>query len=275
MRFVAVFSRRVCLLGNLNGRRERRTIRPRPPADFWKWVGGGPIDRFHRQSGAPPTGRNRREVQSLMFKLLFRTGVLAAAVVGPMLFFSVSDIWAGAKKASSSLAGVMHTSKDSTPTASISAETSTSTLEGPAVRDFGEIIRFDVTTAWVMSRWARVSTGMAQLQLQGYRVPLVTGTAKDDLAGALTYYFGPEQRVRKITFNGTTGDATRLVRLLTTQYGFRRRMANDSGLFVYEAPNREGGVRSVLRIRPTGVVKANQPYQRFQVDLLLEQPEKG
>ncbi|MBN1589354.1 MAG: hypothetical protein JW888_07560 [Pirellulales bacterium] len=210
-----------------------------------------------------------------MFKLLFRTGVLAAAVVVPMVFFSVSDIWAGAKKVVSSLTGTADTSEAATSTADILPVTSTTPLEGPEVRDFGEVFRFDVTTAWVMSRWARVSTGMAQLQLQGYRVPLVTGTSKDDLAGALTYYFGPEQRVRKITFNGTTGDATRLVQLLMTRYGFRRRVANDSGLFVYEAPHREGGVRSVLRIRPTAVVKANQPYQRFHLDLLLEQPEKG
>jgi len=217
-----------------------------------------------------------QEVQATMFRLLFHTAVLAAAIAVPMLFFSASDIWTGVKKAVSSLMGAADTSDDSTETANIPATTpATPPLEGPEVRDLGEIFRFDVTTAWVMSRWARVSTGMAQLQLQGYRVPLVTGTTKGDLAGALTYYFGPEQRVKKITFNGTTGDATRLVRLLMTRYGFRRRMANDSGLFVYEVPNKQGGAGSVLRIRPTAVVKANQPHGQFHVDLLLERPEKS
>jgi hypothetical protein len=214
-----------------------------------------------------------------MFKLLFRTAVLAAAIGLPMLFFSASDIWAGAKKTVHSLIGggdTAETPASGTAAANVPAPaTATPPLEGSEVRDFGELFRFDVTTGWIMSRWSRVSTGMSQLQLQGYRVPLVTGTAKDDLAGALTYYFGPEQRVKKITFNGTTGDATRLVKLLATQYNFQRRMANDSGLFVYEAPNKEGDVHSVLRIRPTSVVKANQPYQRFHVDLLLNPPEKG
>jgi hypothetical protein len=211
-----------------------------------------------------------------MFKLLFRTAVLAAAIVVPMLFFSASDIWTSAKKTVSSLISGIGASADSTQTANIPATTpATPPLEGPGVRDFGEIFRFDVTTAWVMSRWARVSTGMAQLQLQGYRVPLVTGTGKDDLAGALTYYFGPEQQVKKITFNGTTGDATRLVRMLMTRYGFRRRLANDSGLFVYEVPGKQGGIHSVLRIRPTAVVKANQPHEQFHIDLMLERPEKS
>jgi len=209
-----------------------------------------------------------------MFKLLFRTAVFGAAIFLPMLFFSASDIWTGAKKTVASvLEGVNDT--DSTPATATPppAAPTTIPLEGSEVRDFGEVFRFDVTTGWVMSRWARVSTGMAQLQLQGYRVPLVTGTARDDLAGALTYYFGPEQQVRKITFNGTTGDATRLVRLLVGRYGFHRRLANDGGLFVYEAPDKEGGIHSVLRIRPTGVVKADEPYQRFHVDLVLEPPE--
>jgi hypothetical protein len=62
---------------------------------------------------------------------------------------------------------------------------------------------------------------------------------------------------------------------LTTRHGFVRRIANDGGLFVYEAPGENGAVRSVLRIRPTGVVKSNEPYQRFHVDLMMERPEQG
>ncbi|MBN2216100.1 MAG: hypothetical protein JW719_01860 [Pirellulales bacterium] len=211
-----------------------------------------------------------------MFKLIFRTAVFAAAIFLPMLFFSASDILAGAKKTVASLVGNMK--NKAAPVAAPETPPTTPSippLEGTQIRDFGEVFRFDVTTGWVMSRWARVSTGMSQLQLQGYRVPLVTGTARDDLAGALTYYFGPEQRVRQITFNGTTGDATRLVRLLVGRYGFHRRQANDSGLFVYEAPDQKGDIRSVLRIRPTGVVRADQPHQRFHVDLLLAPPEQG
>ncbi|HEV3024657.1 MAG TPA: DUF6690 family protein, partial [Pirellulales bacterium] len=57
------------------------------------------------------------------------------------------------------------------------------------VVDVQQAFRFDVTSAWVLGRWPRVSAGLSQLDLQGYRVPLVTGTKPDDLAGSLTYYF--------------------------------------------------------------------------------------
>ena len=67
------------------------------------------------------------------------------------------------------------------------------------------------TSAWVLARWPRVSTRLANLDLQGYRVPLVSGTADGDLAGSLTYYFNSQQRVQRITFIGSTGDARPLV----------------------------------------------------------------
>ncbi|HBO43383.1 MAG TPA: hypothetical protein DD670_05525 [Planctomycetaceae bacterium] len=216
----------------------------------------------------------------MLLKLFFRTAVLAAAVIGPMLFYSVSDIWASAKSAVSTLTGGGNqdqsgASSVAPPMVSSQAMSNLPPLEGPEVGDFGEVFRFDATVPWIMSRWSRVSTGMAQLQLHGYRVPLVTGTRPDDLAGALTYYYGPDQRVRKITFNGTTGDAGRLVHFLASRYGFQRRLANDGGLFVYEVPNEKGDIHSVLRIRSTGIVRADQPNQRFHVDLVIEPPQKG
>ena len=57
-----------------------------------------------------------------------------------------------------------------------------------------EVLRFDVTTAWVLSKWPRVSANLAELDMQGYRVPLVTGTGDADVAGSLTYYFNAKQR---------------------------------------------------------------------------------
>ena len=47
---------------------------------------------------------------------------------------------------------------------------------------------------------------LAELDVQGYRVPLVTGTSRDDLAGSLTYYFDKTHHVTHIHFRGTTGD---------------------------------------------------------------------
>ena len=55
----------------------------------------------------------------------------------------------------------------------------TGPIEGYSAHDLGEVLQFDGTPAWVMTRWPRVTAGLAELDLQGYRVPLVTGTAQD------------------------------------------------------------------------------------------------
>ncbi len=145
--------------------------------------------------------------------------------------------------------------------------------DGDQTQDLAEVLRFDVTPGWVTQRWPRVTTGLAQPQLVGYRVSLVTGTTPADLAGALTYYFNPEQHVQRITFRGTTGDVRRLVQILTTRYMFTRRLTNDPGVVLYEGLNAEGQPTNVMRIRAAWVVKANDPYRRFEIDLVMDQPK--
>jgi hypothetical protein len=142
------------------------------------------------------------------------------------------------------------------------------------VHDVADVLRFDVTPDWIVHNWPRVSTGLAHLPLQGYRVPLVTGTAQDDLAGSLTYYFNPHQQVQRITFSGTTGNTGKLVNLVKARFGFTRRLTNDPGVFLYELPDSKGRVNSFVWIRPARVVRANDPYRRFEVALLIERPEK-
>ena len=73
------------------------------------------------------------------------------------------------------------------------------------------------------------STGLTYLQLQGYRVPLVTGTTLADVAGSLTYYFNAQQRVQRITFRGTTGDPSVLATLLAQRLSFRPAADQRSG----------------------------------------------
>ena len=148
-------------------------------------------------------------------------------------------------------------------------------LEGFPTFDFAEVFRFDVTPGWIMSRWSRVSAGLATLQLQGYRVPLVTGTAEDDLAGSLTYYFNSAQQVQRITFSGTTGDTRKLVHFIMGRYGFARRVTNDPSLFLYEIPEPRGLAKNILQIRPARVLTTGQPYQRFEVELAIERPADG
>jgi len=146
-------------------------------------------------------------------------------------------------------------------------------LEGAKVAHLAEVFRFDITPSWVMSRWPRVSTGMGQLQLQGYRVTLVTGTDQADLAGSLTYFFNPRQQLQRIAFYGTTGNPQKLVVLLTNQYHFTRRIVNDPGLFIWEVPELVGKPKSILQMQAAQVIKQNEPYRRFKLSLVLERPE--
>ena len=136
-----------------------------------------------------------------------------------------------------------------------------------------EVFRLEHTTGWVLAHWPRVSAGLAELDMQGYRAPLVTGGLPDDLAGSLTYYFNKHQRVQRITFFGTTGDARRLVALMALRFGFVREIAPDASLFLYRVrENRK--VISELRIKPSSVVRSDSPYTRFDVALLIERPEE-
>jgi hypothetical protein len=144
-------------------------------------------------------------------------------------------------------------------------------LEGAPVKHLGEVFRFDIDPRWIMGRWARVATVTPEADLRGYRVPLVTGTAEHDLAGSLTYYFDPQQRVRRIVFIGTTGDARPLAAFVVRRHHFQRKIAPDPGLHLYQVV-RDGKAQSELRIRPTPVVQAFEPHARYSVELWLERP---
>jgi len=139
-------------------------------------------------------------------------------------------------------------------------------------QDLAEVLRFDITPGWILSRWPWVSAGLAQLDLQGYRVPVLTGASQEDLAGAMTYYFNPRQKVQRITFQGTTGDPGKLIRLVTEKFRFGRRLTNNPGLFRYEVAEPKGPPKSYLDIR---LVRPTDPAHRFEVSLVVETPEEG
>jgi hypothetical protein len=135
-----------------------------------------------------------------------------------------------------------------------------------------EVLRFDVSVGWILAKWPRVSAGLSQMDLQGYRVPWVSGTAQDDVAGALTYYVNPRQEVQRITFQGTTGDARKLLQLLVTQYHFARRLTNDPQIFRYEVAEPAGPPESFLDLRLAKVIKTEDAYHRFEISLVIERP---
>lgn len=138
-----------------------------------------------------------------------------------------------------------------------------------ATQNLAEVLRFDVSPGWIMSRWPWVSAGLSQLPFQGYRVPLVSGGAENDVAGALTYYFNAQQQAQRITLQGTTGDAGKLIQILAARFHFGRRMMNDPSVFRYEVPEPQGSPKSFLEVR---LVRPNDSFHRFDVNLVIERP---
>lgn len=143
-------------------------------------------------------------------------------------------------------------------------------VEGPPAR-LDEILRFDITPEAVVSRWPRVSTGLADLELMGYRVPLVTGSGQADLAGSLTYYFDQHRQLRRIMFKGTTGDLAAL-RGVLSRFGMVHRPTNDPALMVFEARGPNGKTNGLARIRTAPVIQASDPLRRYEVHLVVDRP---
>ena len=140
---------------------------------------------------------------------------------------------------------------------------------GPPVRDFGEVLRFDVSPAWVTGRWPRVSTTLSEQGMEGLRVPLVTGTRPDDLAGSLTYYFDRYQQVQRLTFEGYTGDERRLLSIVTHYYGLRSEPSLHAGMYI----TRWNGIpTSLLRITRAPIVTHASPRSQLHVLLELNRP---
>ncbi len=146
----------------------------------------------------------------------------------------------------------------------------------PPIVEMSEVFRFDVSPDWVVSRFPRVTSGLAILNFQGYRVPLVTGTAEDDLAGTVTYYFDASRQVRRIVFEGTTGNPNRLLAFLATYYGFVYRPTNNPAVYLYVVPEEgsRGETHSYLWIRPRGILTDSDPQHRFDLSLVLERPSR-
>ena len=140
-------------------------------------------------------------------------------------------------------------------------------------QQFAQFFNFGITKGWVRGRWQRVSTQLGTLELQGYRVPLVTGTQLDDLAGSLTYYFDSEQQLQRITFQGTTGDINRITQMLAARYDMAHKPTDDPSLVLVESRRRWGTkLVSQLRIRDAAVATAENAHRRFQLALVLERP---
>ncbi|MFG0291370.1 MAG: DUF6690 family protein [Rhodopirellula sp. JB044] len=142
-------------------------------------------------------------------------------------------------------------------------------LAGNNVADIREALRFDLTPPMILDRFSRVSTVLADLQLEGLRVPVVTGIRSDDLAGTLTYYFDRSGAIQRINLHGFTGDAQRIIATLTSHYGLEGEKALDAGVYT----RRWNGIPvHLLRISHAPVVFSDAVHQKYTVFLELNQP---
>jgi hypothetical protein len=139
------------------------------------------------------------------------------------------------------------------------------------VTNLAEIIRFDVYPNWVKSRWKRVSTNPGDAGLHGLRVAVVTGTNTWDLHGSLTYYFDVNQRAQRITFQGWTGDSSRLVSLLTSQFGLQAQPTHWAG--AYAAQNSRRVPTAGLLMQHPAVITRENPVQQVALMMELNHPQ--
>ncbi len=122
------------------------------------------------------------------YSFLFLAAPLVAAVAGPLAYFKLFNQGKAPTAATvGSTPGNGGTGTvvpdGTTPTGALAvAASSTVPRSDLKVHDAGSVFSFEVTPEWILARWPSVSTGLAQLQLEGYRVPLVTGTGQEDVA---------------------------------------------------------------------------------------------
>ena len=139
--------------------------------------------------------------------------------------------------------------------------TPVATLEG--------VLRFDITPRWIMDNWPHVSTTRTDGELDGLRVPLITGTRPQDVAGSLTYYFDKQRVVQRVALDGVVGDDRHLVSVVTRVFHLEPEPQAGVGVFVSKW---NGEATSALWIRRLPVVSADNPYQKFEFALELNRP---
>ena len=132
--------------------------------------------------------------------------------------------------------------------------------------------RFDITPGWVEQNWDFVTACVGPMNLQGYRVSLVTGSSPDDLTGVLTYYFDNHKQLQQIQFQGTTGHLGRFTTMLRQQFHMSQRIVNDPSLTIFETPASLRGPKNIMEARAPMVIKSDQLYHRFEIYLQLNRP---
>jgi hypothetical protein len=143
-----------------------------------------------------------------------------------------------------------------------------SPIEGGVVNDLREVLRFDIVPGWLPQRFSRVTTVTSNVQMDGLRVPLITGTQPKDIAGSLTYYFDASKALKRINLHGLTGDPTQLATLMVQFYQLKPEQSLGGELFTSRWNNR---VTSVLQIAPAPIIYAGADHSKYILFLELNQ----
>lgn len=117
-------------------------------------------------------------------------------------------------------------------------------IVGPPGASLPHLLSFDISPDWVSRNWARVTTGLSELDLQGWRVPISLAGHGSELVGSITYYFDHDRRVQRILLHGYTPDASEVLQLATTRYAMRRVPSTSEELFAADVAGQPiGGLR--------------------------------
>jgi hypothetical protein len=155
------------------------------------------------------------------------------------------------------------TPNDSAALGRVRRRTESPPIVGPPGAPLEHLLSFEITPEWVSENWSRVSTRLAELDLDGWRVAVATGTTATDLTGSITYYFDQKRRVQRITLHGYAADASRIVNMAASRFGMQRIPSDGQDLYTASI---EGEPIGGLRVGHPPIVRKNGR----SVEILME-----
>ncbi len=222
-----------------------------------------------------------------MYRTILFLGLVGAAAVAPIVWYSVGND--NGPSILDRLSKLMPTAHETNPTPeeSLLSESLSGQIRDPAIASLlrppmkpksdvvvpvvtpiPDLIRFDITPNFVTQRWPRVSSGLPDLKYHGLRVPMLTGTAPQDLHGSASYFFNRSHRLERIALHGYTDDPEPLLQFVTSTYRLREYAANGQRLFLSYY---KGQPLGMLRVQHTNFGKDSD----FEVILEINTPVDG
>jgi hypothetical protein len=138
------------------------------------------------------------------------------------------------------------------------------------VANFAEVIRLDANSAWVKSRWERISVFTTGDGLTAFRCDLVTGVNQGDLHGCLTYFFDRQDKVAKISFRGWCGDPSPIKNFAITSWNLEPKDGKSTSVFVARSWRIS---RGALILQNAPIIRRDQPLEQVAVFFEVAAPD--